>query len=283
MKYLALIVLMFGTMACTADIRPDQLKDKLKPDKHDATRGRALLQQAAQAHGVDTFNKVATYEMTLEDRWVGVMGKMGNPWPEDIVRVKLAYRARSFDGRATFLNTDHKGTVWGMQSWKTYEIRPKQTRPTFTDNDDARFILPAIQYLTEFIFRDHSKNVVSYAGSETLHGTKYERVFITWSSLEPSDKHDQYMIYINPKTKRVEKIFYTVRDFMDMATGAIHFEDMRNVNGVWFPFKQSVTTDVSDKPSEFMHRITLKQVTINAPTVDTFEVNAKLRAMGDEK
>lgn len=280
---ICLMIAVSFALACQADIRPDSLTGITKPTKAVEKRGRALLKEAANTHGLNAFDQVNTYEMEIKDQWKGVMGSLGNPWPDKYVHAKLAFRARSFDARATFLHKAQKGRVWGMQSWKTYTIEPGKTKPVFEDNDDAKFILPAIQYLTEFIFRDHSDKIVAYAGKETIRGVAYERVFITWSSLEPSSKHDQYLVYIHPKTRQVAKISYTVREFMDMATGSIHFEDVRSVSGILFPYKQSVTAKATDDPNDYMHRITILRVTLNSPAESTLLINERLRKVGDKK
>lgn len=268
-------------VGCTADIRPDTLLEEHANASTQERKGRQLLAQAAQAHGAGAWSEVQTYSMDVHDSWKG-MARMFNPWPAKDVHVRLSYRPNSFDGRATFLKGDLKGTTWGLQSWKTYT--QQGTKPAaFASNDDAAFILPAIQYLTEFVFRDHSAQLVRYAGPQTLAGVRYERVFVTWNSLDPSTEVDQYIAYINPKTNKMEKIFYTVRDSMRMATGVIHFEDVRDVNGVSMSFKQSITLGIEDDPNDYAHRITLKSVVFNDPSLETFRVNPKLGLGQDAK
>ena len=275
-------VLVVASGGCAADIRPDALKTLERPKPDAEARGRALLARAAEVHGRATWEGVRTYTVTLQDDWQGLMPRMLSPWPETDAHVRMSFLAGSFDARVEFLDGAMKGKLWGMQSWKTYTAEPGK-EPTFTPNDDARFIMPALQYLFEFHFRDHSGQVVSYAGPETVRGKEYERVFVTWEGLEPSSKVDQYMVYIDPKTGQVRKIFYTVREIMDMATGAIHFEDLREVDGVLFPYMQYVTFDVHDDPKAFAHRVTVESVQWNAPAASAFVVDADLTPMGDEK
>ena len=268
-------------MGCTADIRPDTLLEEQANASAQESKGRRLLEQAAQAHGAQAWRQVDTYSMVLTDSWQGV-ARMLNPWPDSEVKVRLSYHAGSFDGRATFLSGEHKGTTWGLQAWKAYTQRANKPA-VFEPDDDISFILPAIQYLTEFVFRDHSKQVVRYAGPQEVGGVRYERVFVTWNTLEPSTDVDQYVVYIHPKSHRVEKIFYTVRDTMRAATGAIHFEDVRDVNGVKMSFKQSITMGIEDDPEDYAHRIVLKSVALNQPALDVFRANPKLPLGRDSK
>ena len=75
----------------------------------------------------------------------------------------MSLRLRTFDARATFLSGDEKGTSWGLQSWKTYLV-DANGKLEFEENDDAKFILAAEQYLLEFPFRANEAELVAYAG-----------------------------------------------------------------------------------------------------------------------
>lgn len=278
----SILALLFTLAGCAADLRPDSLKLRSQPRAHDEEKGRALLARAAQQQGAQAWSQHQAYTLVLRDQWSGLMPKLLNPWPSSDVRVRVSFRANSFDARAEFLSGDEAGLIWGLQSWKTYEAEPGQPIK-FKDNDDAAFILPALQYLMEFIFREHGEQLVVYAGAEVVRGKRYERVFLTWRSLEPSDEVDQYMVYLDGESGRAEKIFYTVRDMMDAATGAIHFDDWRVIDGISVPFRQRVTFDVHDDPADYAHMVTIESITWGTPTPTTFFVDPKLSKMDDAK
>lgn len=278
-----LTIAALGTLnGCAADIRPDDLKTLTQPTPQAQAKGRAMLARAAELHGLASWRSVKTYTMTLNDEWEGIMPRMMSPWPEKDIRARMSFRAGSFDARSEFLSGSKKGTVWGMQSWRTYEILPGQ-EAAFKPNDNAAFILPALQYLFEFHFRDHTHQVVTYAGPETVRGVTYERVFLTWDTLEPSDQVDQYMVYLDAKTGHIRKIFYTVRDLMSAATGAIHFEDVRDVDGILVPFTQYVTFHVHDDLKDYAHVVKLESISWNTPSLKTFLVDPQLPTMNDTK
>ncbi len=279
---LGLVCLTAVGMGCRADLRPDALRAIERPSQGDEARGRALMARAAEVHGAEAFRAHASYTMVIRDEWRGLMGAMMNPWPDGVVDAKLSYRTNSFDARAEFLSGSKKGRVWGMQSWKTYEGKVGD-RPTFEDNPDARFILPAIQYLTELVFRDHDAQVMTALEPVEIRGRTYDRVFMTWDSLEPTDDHDQYVFYLDPKTGRVEMVEYTVRDIMSMATGVMQFEGYQDFGGVLIPTRQSVTISTGDTSDAWVHRIEVLSVSWDDPGVEAFEVDDGLPSLGDEK
>lgn len=276
------VAMAVGVSGCLADIRPRDFQEVKEVSASDEARGRELLERAAKAHGIEKFSQIQTYTMRVRDQWRGVMPRMLNPWPDHEVDVRLSYRAGSFDGRAEFLDGSLRGHTWGLQSWRAYQVDEEQAL-AFEPNGDAEFILPAIQYLNEFVFRDHSSQIVTYMGRREVSGKSYEAVFVTWDGLSPSKHTDQYIAYIDPDTDRVDKLYFTVRDQMKMATGAIHYEDVRDVDGVLFAFKQYVTLNVDQEPEAYAHLISVSSVELDAVEASVFSVNDELSELGDVK
>lgn len=282
MMFLALIALTWG---CVTSLRPPSLEERA----HDAalqTQGRQLLARAAKAHGVSAWRAAKTIRYEMNDHWMGLLGRLGNPWPDSQLKVRLEYRLGSFDGRATFLSGDEKGTTWGLQTWRTY-VATAGEAPRFKDNKDARFILPAAQYLLEFPFRAQSIELVAYAGPRTIDGTSYETVFATWRSFDKSKKHDQYLVYINPSTHMIEKVEYTIREFAGFAKGAIHYQEFKDFSGLKLPMRQIVNGAASDQadPTDCVHVMTIDPSTVqlDAVAMSEFVVDPKLALLGDEK
>lgn len=282
MSRLLVATLLIAASGCLADIRPEPLNAVETPSAQLEQRGRDLLRTAATAHGAAAFAGYDTYELEVEDHWKGLLGRAGNPWPDNLAHIALHYRANSFDGRATFLGGKKEGWTWGMQSWKTYEASP-DGEVRFKKNKDARFILAAVQYLNEFVFRDHRDNVVAYGGTETLDGVRYEKVYVTWTSMEPSKQHDQYVAYIEPATGLVRKLHYTVREYAGFIQATMHYDDFVEVSGVMVPSRQSITTKPSDSADDYLHRITVKKAQFGTPPVSTFVVDEGLGLIGDQK
>ena len=274
------LLLVALTTGCLKDIRPDRIEGATEPNAE--MKGRALLDRAAKTQGVENFRRHPTYQMVIHDEWKGFVARAGNPWPQSEVDVRLSYRTNSFDGRAEFLSGKKSGATWGLQAWRTYEIEPGGDA-TFKKNNDAKFIIPAIQYLTEFVFRDHRDKVVSYAGATVIDGSTYERVYVTWGSMEPSKQHDQYVAYIDQKTGMLSKLEYTIREFASFVQGTVHYDDFREIDGVLLPMTQSITGKPTHSPDKYLHRISVKEFTFGVPSVESFCVDGSLAPVGDRK
>ncbi len=269
---------------CLVDIRPDSLlKDNLEHVELER-RGRALLDEAAKAHGQDAWQEVTTYSVSMRDTWQGFLIKRQSPWPESEVDVTLHHLANTFDAQAILESGAHEGEVWGMQSWRTYTMASEGQQAVFAEHAHIAFILPAIQYLQEFIFRTHRAPIVRAAGEVMVRGKVYESVLVTWEKLEAHTGADQYMVYLEPETHHVAKIQYTVRDAFRFVQGTIHFDDLRDVDGVLWPFTQSVTLGLDDDPAtDYAHLMKLGEVTLNEVSPERFRVDPGISKMGDAK
>ena len=280
-----LLSLSLVTSACSSaptDIRPDTLAAlRGAPPEALERRGRAMLQRALDAQGLGRLPEYGTYSVAFEDEWPGLAGWF-SPWPSARVSVEADYRAGTFDSRATFVSGAPEGLVWGLQSWQAYTVTPDDGVVPVED-EKLSFILPAIQYFNEFALRASSPHtLVAYAGSESVRGRRYERVLVTWDTLEASASHDQYLAYIDPESGLIRKLHYTVREGGSL-TGTIHFDDPREVDGVTLFFTQSVTFEVHDDPESFLHRITIESARMGGVPRERLVVDPSWGRGGDFK
>ena len=119
---------------------------------------------------------------------------------------------------------------------------------------------PALQYFAELPYRLSQASVIRDAGPERLGDVEYQRVFVTWNDTQPRSEFDQYLAYIHPETRRIDKVHFTVREQFRFVTGTMHFADFREVDGLVFPFRQTLTETPDDDVTDFLHEITVKEV-----------------------
>ncbi len=283
LRTLSLLTLGLGLAGCTASLRPAEVS--VSPvDPSAEAQGRRLLAAAADKHGLAAFKGAQTLSYQMHDHWQGMLAALGNPWPASKIDVKMTFKTGTFDARAEFVSGEHKGLVWGLQSWKSYKQAPGQA-PVFEEDEDLSFILPAVQYLLEFPFRAQHADIVTYAGREVVNGRSYDRIFVTWGSYEAHTGADQYVAYIDRERGLITKVQYTVREFARFAKGTVHYDDMRNVGGLMVPMVQTITSEPSDDTQNYLHRMTLvpESVAIDGEPATLFVVDPELAPAGDHK
>ena len=236
------------------DIRPEGMAGT------SGSQARQLLQALAQTHGGDQrWRASRAARVQLRDHWPqGLMKLVGSPWKAG-ESLDLTFLTARDMGRLTFRGGERDGLVWGIQHWQTYTETPKGVR-AFAPDDTIKFWLPTIQYFVEMPFRIGEADVVRYAGEQRLDDTPYDKVFATWHDPEPQPDVDQYVLWINRGTGRLDYAQYTVRDMGKLIEGCMRFEDFRDIDGFTIPFK--MTAGGSPSQPRTMHRFELQHVAL---------------------
>jgi len=270
-----------------ADVRPESYREQ--PSAIQVAKGKELLEAAWKAQGLDRLAGVETYEVIASDHWPGMMGKMGDLWPWKRRRMALRYIPGTFDAQVESLEGEYAGTTYGMQSWQYYAQEPGQNL-TFQEEGDEKIIfgLAAFQYFFELADRLKRTDQIAYAGTREMNGTTYEVVMVSWGDLAPQEDVDQYRVLIHPETKRIEWVTYTIRDNYLPAPaslyGTIHFEDFREVEGIWFSYKQSVFLNENvSNPDKFAHQLTVRDIKLNTVSAASLRPGKGIVPVGDDK
>ncbi len=268
-KHIISILILSFLTACVADLRTQVVKDK----KDDKTKGRELLTKAGEAHLIKNWKKIATYSVEFQDEFIGFKGKIASPFKENPMKAQLDYIPLTFDGRMRFLEGEHKNQIWGIQSWNTYTMQHEKASPVFEKDKNIKFWVPTYQYFIEFPARIQEAGVVTYAGEDTFEGKEYHLVMASWGTTDPQKDVDQYLIWINKESYRIEMIQYTVRDAYSFVQGTAIFKEFRELNGVLIPFHIPVKAKPNDKKN--LHEMRIRDFRINQVDVKTLQPKSK--------
>lgn len=234
------------------DIRPPGVQGELSAGSVREAR-RLLTALVARYGGSAAWRRQAVTQVEYTDEWASpIMRRLGSPWREG-ERMRLTFTNGSENARLDFLAGPRQGTSWGIQQWMTYELRSGQRQ--FVASKDIKFWLPTLQYFLELPFRIGEADLVAHAGERTVSGRTYDLVYVTWGRPEPQPSVDQYVLWIRRGDSVLEYVEYTVRDLLPSLTGCIHYEDLREVQGVLLPFRMTLA-DCPGRPG-MLHRQTV--------------------------
>ena len=289
MKYSFLFLTLTLLSSCKlADLRTDTFKQEGITSSNEL-KGKQILKESWKAQGMDKLQQFQTYEVVGKDHWKGLTGKTANPWPANNALTQLRYAIGTFDGQMEILEGKKKGWSAGLQSWQYYEFSKGQT-PSFDVKKDKAisFIIPAYQYFFELIGRLKNAPIVAYMGQRQFNGQDYDLVFTSWESDAPNEKNDQYVLYVNTKTKLIDYASYTLRDNYLPAPkglyGTIHFKDFRDIEGIKIPFQQTVfTKDPKTKEEKYLHKLTVNDFRFDSFDKSLLYPNPNLGTLGDQK
>ena len=264
---LALLLPMLA--GCTlADVRTPSIH-AAQPDSSLIEKGIALLDRVAESHGYSTWKAFHTQEVIFSDRW-----QADGFWPAQEQMLSLKSMPGTFTAMATLLDGPKAGEQWGLQSWRPY-VRDVAGNLSFEPAQEAAtaqtFYIPSLQYFNELPFRLLKADHMAYAGEREYRDRTYDLLFVTWGSFEPNVSHDQYLLWIDRETLLISMCQYTIRSAAPAFTGTIHFEDYRAVQGVYFPFKQTVILPAPENTLYPLDKYFFHQSLVESVTFDGFD------------
>ncbi len=257
----------------TSDLRTETVKNNF-----DAERGQALLSAMAEAHGVPHWDSMETYSVQFEDKFFGkIPGE--HAFQSDEVKMTIDYIPKTYNGRLTFEEGMPKGTVWGIQSWKTY-IQPPNESIEWKQDGEVYFWLPTYQYFVEFPARILKADVVSYAGEREIEGRTCEGIYATWKMAEPQRDIDQYLIWVDKETKLITLMEYTIREKMNFLVGGAYFKEIQDFDGLKLPTFLPVISGLVDG---YLHEMRITGIQRDKVSKSDILPNENLEFIGDDK
>ncbi len=252
------VTLMTLVSACTADLRPDAIRENgIKSNSEE--RGRKLLRELPEAHGgLAAWRDHGNARVVLRDEWPSwVTRTAAMPWFENNQLLEVTIRLGQDDGRVRFAEAPNKDLEWGLQDWTTYTVSP-DGELRFEDDETIRFWVPTVGYFFEAPFRLWEADVVSWIGEEKVDGRTYDKVFLSWGKAEPQATIDQYVAWIDRETGRLGFLAYTVRDIMQSVEGFMRYTNYEQIDGIWVARTMAVV-DGTDT-MEGLHRMEVESV-----------------------
>ncbi|MEQ9500610.1 MAG: hypothetical protein RIT81_27315 [Deltaproteobacteria bacterium] len=234
----AVAALLVAPMFLLADLTPPEVEDGITPER--AKRGRALLEALAERHGRDVLAEHQRLELSLVDTWGGVMGSMFNPFAESTQTMDVALATRAWTASFRLTDGPDAGTEWGMKDLEIYRRPPGGAieSPPAEDLDpmmSAKFLVPTLRYVVVLPVEIGNAELIAALEPITEGGRTFDRVFVTWGDVAAHAEDDQYILWIDQASGRLDRVEYTVREMMRSAQGLARYEAYHETNGVLVP------------------------------------------------
>lgn len=275
-----------------ADLRTKMIKEEGLTIQNQV-KGKQILENAWKKQGFDKLKNHTVYSYNAQDNWKGLLGKMGQIWPDMKSEMEFKYQVGTFDGQVHFLDGKEKGNSVGLQNWNYYEIIKSDT--IFKDKNNKKnkrkvFGIAAIQYFSEMIDRLKNAPIISYAGEKNFRNQQYDLVFCTWTKIEPHMESDQYLVWINKKTGLMDFTQYTIRDNYlklpgyKILSGAIEFADFKNIDGVLIPHTQFVyALKLRKNTKNNLHKLMISDFKFDDYNIEDLQIDNNIEKGGNFK
>ncbi|MEO1434575.1 MAG: DUF6503 family protein, partial [Bacteroidota bacterium] len=237
---LILLVLFLGGLwifFTPVDLRTDYLGTKIS--ESDYQKGKVLLKEMQDAYGgMDHWQSLRNAQYAQTANWFGKSGKRSG-WDVDPQEFEIRCALGTMDGTLTLLNGPREGDSWITENGAAYQLLEKNQRQI---DEGGKFYgkITFKNYWFQFPFRISEAPIIAYAGESTVNGETYDLLYATWGSEKANREFDQYMLYIDQKTRMIEWLNFTVRFKFNFIKLASQFDDFKEINGIMAPFSQSV-------------------------------------------
>ena len=258
------------------DIRPSELLEMEGSGtagiSESASKAKDLLRQCLKAHGWDK-GSTSVIAATYVDDWsVGPESlRVYNNWPDlkqevqhDFLSFQLGY------SRVRLLNGTAKDESWGVDNNVPYKIVDGKIRTI--DDPNMSPALVGKEYFIQLPYWIKHVPITTYVKDTVVNNKAYHLVFGTWKTPEPNTEFDQYLYWINAKTKLLEIVQYTVRVVDPKAFGFVVFNDFRTVDGVVMPFVHRLGYLLT--PEGVIHEMRFKSIVFDPKKVSVEDIRA---------
>ncbi len=146
---------------------------------------------------------------------------------------------------------------------------------------NTKFWLPTYQYFIEFPARIQQADALAFAGEKDIDGILCQGVLASWGTTAVQRHIDQYLIWINSETKRIEKVEYTIREMYNFIKGAAYYRNYKNFDGILLPTKMPVESNLVK--NGLLHEMRILDMKWNVVSQEELRPDSSLTIMGDEK
>lgn len=230
---IVLIILLVGILftSCLTDLRTkEDILFLTQKNVSNIDNPRVLLEEASRKHGLERWKELSTISVSVQDTFMGFIGKQASPFKEISVNFNLSFIPGKYTGQLNIQSGKESGKTWGIVDGETYKIE-KDKEAYYRKSKKTKFWIPTYQYFVELPFRILEADTLVYLGLADRNNKKYKRVLASWKTVEPQKDIDQYVVWINDQLM-IDFVEFTVRDeygFIKGAASYLGFDDFENI------------------------------------------------------
>lgn len=249
------IITMCLILGCgVADLRGSIANNVLDKDQ---IKGKEIIDITAKSTGVlEHLSKFSTIHIVATDYWTHTMFRWLTPIPTKQQRISFKFSLNSLESQMTFMDGPRQGDIIGLRSFQSYRIIKGVPNFELTSDVDL-YLMPMRNY---FLFTQILLNRQSqiYLEEVKLNDVYYDKVFVAHHFQAVKDQEDQYILWVNRQTKKIDYIEYTFRKLLNSYRGVIAYADYRLIEGIWMPFEISLPDKINSK--SYTHRIKIEDI-----------------------
>lgn len=254
----SLIPLLLILIHCgIADLRTDLLRNNPIPEDIQEKARDLLNNPPEPSLSPSLWKDNPGLEVFLVDYWNSRLIRFFTPIPERVqaMRVKLSTTKNTIHIKLT--DGRQRGRIFGVEEGEPYTYDSKNGR-VFNKDSDIQIYSESLRIYLLLPFQVHSYSKLAYLGDVEIGNQEYYEIFATNGDWEASDAYDQYRLYVQKETGKIDYIMFTYRDVFSFYKGILHYEDYTLYKGRLFPTKIAIQDDFMSE--KYTHQLQIGNV-----------------------
>jgi hypothetical protein len=217
----------------TADLRPSLIVEHGISEAKLA-KARQIAEETIAVHDPEgQWKKFSRWEVVGADHWESAVLRLLTPVREDTQRFQLIIHLGKNEAVYTFLDGLHAGDMIGCDGGEFYRVTSGQRYDVGVWKSRLYFDPLRQSFLwTQNLLR---MPVLVYGGRDELNDQFYYKIYAAETSDFDDPKMNQYILWINQVTRRIDLVEYTLRDVLKSYQGTVHYSAYENIGGVLVP------------------------------------------------
>ncbi|ACN13266.1 hypothetical protein HRM2_01440 [Desulforapulum autotrophicum HRM2] len=237
------IMLLILSGCSTANLNSPERRQDFKPLGGDVSIQQLQGEVLQTMDPLGRYQKHSAMEVTGTDVWESTIIRWLTPLDENTqqfhARLGLSRQQIEF----TFLNGEKKGQTIGFDG-KSYERTG--TRKRHRKSASISLYLGPLQCYLEWHQTLMRHPALTLVGTTEINTIPYRVVYATQGPpTRDLAEYDQYLIYINTRTNRIDYVEFTLRKLSRSYRGVVHYRDYKQVQGMLMPFWIGIGSDLA--------------------------------------
>lgn len=242
----AILLLFLMVIGCSpANLLSEEGKRRIAPLDRSITVEQLRHDVLQAIDPQDRYRKGSRMVITATDIWESTIIRWLTPLDENRQRFQARLALYHQGIEFTFLNGDHTGSTIGFdgESYQVIESEKKYKKSATI----SLYLGPLQNYLEwhQTLIRNGTLKVL---GTRQIRNIPYWVGFATQGPALELSRHDQFLVYINQKTHRIDYIEFTLRELMKSYRGVVHYQHHKVAQGMLMPYWIGIADDL-DEPS----------------------------------
>lgn len=252
-------LLFFLTHCSTANLNSNERRGRFKPVAEDVAIREMRQDVIRNIDPAQRYQKEATMRIIASDIWESTVIRWLTPLDENEQKFQAHLKLYHQGIEYTFLYGERKGRTIGFDG-RSYQY--DGTRKHYKESSKIALYLGPLQSYFEWHQTLLRNPTLETIGTKEINNINYLVLYATEGPTAELDEHDQYAIYVNTNSRRIDYIEFTMRKLMKSYTGVVHYRNHKRVQGILMPFWIGIADDLL-QPA-FDHYFVVESITFDS-------------------